>query len=81
MWWVLLRVSISPKQSENSDRNELSVDSTLQILLISFRFSQDSNPRMGIDFVSTRRKDILNSSFLCSRVSEHLPIMGILELL
>ena len=49
--------------------------------LISFRFRHDSNPRMGIDFVSTTRTDTLNNLFLCSGVSEHLPITGILELL
>ena len=60
-WWVLLRVPISPKQSENSDRNEFYFDSTLRILLIGFRFSHNSNPRMGTNFVSTTRKDMLNS--------------------
>ena len=55
---------IFQKQSENSGRNEFSFDSALQIRLISFRFSHDSNPRMGNDFVSTKRKDTLNSSFL-----------------
>lgn len=55
MWWVLLRFPISPKQSENSDENELSFDSTLQIHLISFRFLHNSNPRMSTDFVSTTR--------------------------
>ena len=29
---------------------------------------------MGIDLVSARIKEALNSSFLCSRVSENLPI-------
>ena len=41
--------------------------------MISFRFLPDSNPRMGTNFVSTTRKDTMNSSFLCSRVSENLP--------
>ena len=53
----------------------------LQIRLIGFRFSHNSNPRMGTDFVSETRKDTFNSSFLCSRVSEHLPITEILQLL
>ena len=78
---VLLRVLICPKQSENSDRNEFSFDSTLQIRLITFRFSHDSNPRTGTDFISPTRKDTLNSSFLCSRVSEHFPITRISEML
>ena len=64
-----------------SDRNEFYFDLTLQIRLISFRFSHDSNARMGTDFVSTTRKDTLNSLFLCSRASEHLSITGIRELL
>ena len=78
---MLLRVAISAKQSENSDGNKFSFDLMLQLSLISFRFRHDSNPRMGIDFVSTTRTDTLNSLFLCSGVSEHLPITGILELL
>ena len=51
--------------------------------LISFKFSNDSNPIMSTDFVSTTRKtkDILDSSFLCSKVSEHLTITGISEVL
>ena len=67
-----------PQQSENLGGNEFSFDLTLQIRLISFRFLHDCNPRMGTDFVSIR-KDTLNTSFLCSRVSEHLPITGISE--
>ena len=39
------------KQSENSERNEFFFDSTLQIHLMSFRFSHDSNPGMGTDFI------------------------------
>ena len=53
----------------------------LQICLISFRFLHDSNPRIDTDFVLTTRKSMLNSLLLCSRVSEHLPITGISELL
>ena len=64
----LIEGPFSPKQSEYSDR---SFDSTLQIRLTSFGFSHNSNPRIGTDFVSTARKDTLNSSFLCSRVSVH----------
>ena len=81
MWQILLRVPIFPQKSENSGRNEFFADSTLQMRLISFRFPLDSIPRMATDFVSTTRKDTLNDSFLCSRVSEHLPITGISELL
>ena len=66
MRWVLLRV-----------RDEFYFDSTIQIRLISFRSSHDSNPRMGTDFTSTTRKDTLNSLLLCSRVSEHLLITRI----
>ena len=65
-----------PQQSENLGGNEFSFDLMLQIRLISFRFLHDCNPRMGTDFVSIT-KDTLNTSFLCSKVSEHLPITGI----
>ena len=57
---------------------EFSFYLTLQTRLTSFRFLHDSNRRMGTDFVSVT-EGTLNSLFLCSRVSEHLPIMGILE--
>ena len=65
-----------PKQCENSGGNEFSFDLMLRIRLISFRFLHDCNPRMNTDFVSIT-KDTSNTSFLCSRVSEHLPITGI----
>ena len=55
-----MRVPISPKQSEYSDRNEFSFNSVLQIGLISCRFSHDCNLRMGTDFILTKRKDMLN---------------------
>ena len=64
----LIEGPFTSKQSENSDR---SFDLTLQIRLTSFGFLHNFNPRISIDFVSTARKDTLNSSFLCSRVSEH----------
>ena len=67
-----------PQQCENSGGNEFSFDLMLWIRLISFRFLHDSNPRMNTDFVSIT-KDTSNTSFLCSRVSEHLPITGISE--
>ena len=70
MCWILLGVPIFPRRSENSQRNEFSFDLTLQIRLISFRFSHDSSPRMGTDFISTT----LEILFLCSRVREHLII-------
>ena len=66
---------------ETIKRNKFSFDSTVQIRLINFRFSHDSNQRMVTDFVSTTGNDTLNSSFFCSRVSWYLPVMGILELL
>ena len=80
MWWFLLRVPIFPKQFENSDRNEASFDTMLQIRSISFRFFHASNPRPDTYFASTTIKETLDSSFICSRVSEHLPIAGISEL-
>ena len=48
---VLTRILALPNKSENSNGNELSLDLTLQVLLISFRFSHDSNTRIGTNFV------------------------------
>ena len=52
---------------------------TLQIRLISFRFSHNFNSRKGNDFVSTTRKDCLGCPFLSSKVKEHLSITRISE--
>ena len=68
-------------------QNNLKIQIEIRFLLnpcykhvyIIIRFSHDSNPRMGTDFVWTTRKDTLNSSFLCSRVSEHFFISFILR--
>ena len=77
-----MRVLISPKQSENSDKNESSSVSILQIRLSnSILHLWIVLPRIGTDFALTTIKETLKTSFLCSIVREDSPITGILELL
>ena len=52
-----------------------------KVYFIRFRISLVFNPKIGRDFESTTINETSKWSFLCFRVSEHFPGMGILELL
>ena len=80
IWWVFFTVPLSPKQSENLDKNCSLLTFTAEIRFIRFRFSLVANPRIETDFESTTIKKTSKWSFLCFRVSENFPRAGILEL-
>ena len=52
--WIFLRVPISPKQSENSDKNCSSLKFTAEICFIRLRLSLGANPGINTDFESTK---------------------------
>ena len=62
-------------------KNYSSLTFTAEIHFIRFRFSLVANPRIGTDIEVTTKNETSKWSFLCFRVSQHFPIMGILELL
>ena len=76
----IFTVPLSPKQSENLDKNCSLLTFTAEIRFIRFRFSLVANPRIETDFESTTIKKTSKWSFLCFRVSENFPRAGILEL-
>ena len=63
IWRVFFRVSISPKQSENSDRNCSSLTFTAEICFIRFRLSLVAYP------IATSESTTINETskwyFLC----------------
>ena len=80
IWCVFSGVPISPKQSENSDKNCSSLTITAEICFTRFRLSLVANPRIDTDFELTPINKTSKWSFLYFRVNEHFPIPGILEL-
>lgn len=76
-----MRVRISPKQSENSDKNCSSLMLTAEIRFVRFRLSLVDNPRIGTDFEPTTINETSKSSFLRFRVNKHFPNTGIFKLL
>ena len=52
-----------------------------ELRFMRFRLSLVANPRIGADFESITINETSKWSFLCFRVNEHFPSMGILELL
>ena len=63
IWRVFFRVSISPKQSENSDRNCSSLTFTAEICFIRFRLSLVAYPIATSE--STTINETSKWSFLC----------------
>ena len=81
IWWVFFRVLISPKQSENSDKNCSLLTFTAEIRFIQLKRSLVANPRIGTGFESTIINKTSNWSLFSFIVIQHFPSTGILELL
>ena len=80
-WWVFLRVPISPKQSENSNKSCPWLTFTAEIHFIMFTLSLVANLRIGTDIELTTINETSKWSFLCFRASKHFPNTVILELI